>query len=182
MGKRSDFRRRPQDAYFTPRAAFEPLVSHLPQCFTFVEPCAGDGRLIGFVQEARPRAECLLAMDIEPASSKVKPGDALVEPLPVCDLIITNPPWTRQLLHDMIWRFLWHAPTWLLFDGDWLFTKQARPFLPFLKSVVTVGRVSWMENGIAGKDNAAWFHFDTEKDQGLQFFGKGEIRVLSDLG
>ena len=45
MGKRSDFERQPRDFYPTPFAAVEPLIEHLPQGFTFAEPCAGDGQL-----------------------------------------------------------------------------------------------------------------------------------------
>jgi|TARA_R110002020_G_scaffold84979_10_gene210069 hypothetical protein len=46
MGKRSDFKRRANDFYQTPRAAVEPLLPHLPERFTYIEPCAGDGALI----------------------------------------------------------------------------------------------------------------------------------------
>ena len=46
MGKRSDFERVPRDYYPTPYDAVKPLLPHLPENFTFAEPCAGDGRLI----------------------------------------------------------------------------------------------------------------------------------------
>ena len=46
MGKRSDFDRVPRDYYPTPIEAVEPLLAHLPYAFDYVEPCAGDGRLI----------------------------------------------------------------------------------------------------------------------------------------
>ena len=46
MGKRSDFERKPRDFYPTPIEAVEPLLPHLPEGFTFAEPCAGNGALI----------------------------------------------------------------------------------------------------------------------------------------
>ena len=46
MGKRSEFERVPRDFYPTPYSAVEPLIAHLPEWYTFMEPCAGDGRLI----------------------------------------------------------------------------------------------------------------------------------------
>jgi len=50
-----------------------------------------------------------------------------------------------------------HLPTWLLFDADWMFTGQARPFLKYCDMIVSVGRISWMENGTKGMDNCAWY-------------------------
>ena len=46
MGKRSDFERKPRDFYPTPIEAVYPLLPHLPDGFSFAEPCAGDGALI----------------------------------------------------------------------------------------------------------------------------------------
>ena len=50
MGKRSDFERKPRDFYPTPFEAVEPLIKHLPREFTFAEPCAGDGALVGHLE------------------------------------------------------------------------------------------------------------------------------------
>ena len=46
MGKRSNFERIERDFYPTPISALAPLVPHLPIAFGYIEPCAGDGRLI----------------------------------------------------------------------------------------------------------------------------------------
>jgi hypothetical protein len=46
MGKRSSFERRPQDQYDTPAEAVAPLLPHLYPRTPFVEPCAGNGKLI----------------------------------------------------------------------------------------------------------------------------------------
>ena len=86
-------------------------------------------------------------------------------------LIITNPPWTRQILHPMIDHFRSMRPTWLLFDADWMHTKQAIPFLTYCHKIVSVGRVSWMQNGTSGFDNCAWYLFDREPSQ-TEFVGR----------
>ena len=51
MGKRSDFDRVPRDYYPTPIEAVKPLIDHLDYSFDYVEPCAGDGRLISHIKE-----------------------------------------------------------------------------------------------------------------------------------
>ena len=47
MEKRSSLERRPQDTYPTPAAAIEPLLPYLRPETHFIEPCAGDGYLVG---------------------------------------------------------------------------------------------------------------------------------------
>jgi methylase of polypeptide subunit release factors len=168
MGKRSKFKRVEKDYYPTPAKALEPLVQHLPEVFTFCEPCAGDGRLIRHIQQARPRAECVMALDIEPHKIDILQADALEidEKALKADFIITNPPWTRQLLHPLIDRFASIAPTWLLFDADWAYTKQARQFTDYLKIIQVVGRVKWIEaSEFSGKDNVSWYLFDKNSPQ-----------------
>ncbi len=158
MGKRSaGFKRRPQDAYLTwdPRAV-QPLLPHLPDQFTAWEPCAGNGsltRLIG-------RGSWILS-DLTPQSEGIHQADALeVAPFMYADLIVTNPPWSRPILHPMIEAFRARAPTWLLFDSDWAYTQQARPFLKFCRAIVSVGRVRWIEGTEQdGKDNCSWYCF-----------------------
>ncbi|MEO0829804.1 MAG: hypothetical protein AAFY03_05025, partial [Pseudomonadota bacterium] len=83
------------------------------------------------------------------------------------DLIITNPPWDRDLLHPMIHQFRQLRPTWLLFDADWAFTEQAtfaELFLQYCAKIVVVGRVKWIEGSEGkGKENCAWYLFTSEK-------------------
>ena len=78
-----------------------------------------------------------------------------------CDAIITNPPYTRDLMHRLIEHFQRIAPTWLLLETDWVSTLQAVPYLPHCSDIVTIGRVKWIEGSKhTGKDNHAWFRFD----------------------
>ena len=89
------------------------------------------------------------------------------------DLIITNPPWDRRLLHPMIERFSEIRPTWLLFDADWAHTLQARPFLPLCCKIVSVGRVKWLEGTQhTSKDNCAWYLFGTRQPGPIEFVGR----------
>lgn len=175
MGKRSDFQRRPQDAYDTPLQALVPLLDYLPTDFTFAEPCAGAGDLCGLI-ESNTCGVCTLATDIEPRFREVFKADALKlskSDLGLTDFIITNPPWTRSILHPMIEHFSDMRPTWLLFDADWKHTKQSAPYLPRLRKIVSVGRVKWIpDSPHTGKDNCSWYLFDKPSDEPAQFYGR----------
>ena len=171
MGKRSDFERVPRDFYPTPRAAVEPLASHLPVGACFDEPCAGDGRLVGHLQALG--FKCLRATDIEPRASWIGELDALSIGPSTASLYITNPPWDRKVLHPLIERLAQQKPTWLLFDADWMHTKQSAPFMPWLRKVVSVGRVKWIEDSpFTGKDNCCWYLFDAQTEAPAQFIGR----------
>lgn len=175
MGKRSAFKRRPQDAYDTPMDAVFPLARHVPNTFlSFWEPCAGKGDLtiaLCFLAEETLSIES----DIEPRCPDILARDALsgYPNLQGVDYIITNPPWTRSILHPMIEHFSDMRPTWLLFDADWVHTKQAIPYLPRLRKIVSVGRVKWIKDSPhTGKDNCAWHLFDKPSNEPPEFYGR----------
>lgn len=164
MGKRSDFKRHKGDFYrTTDERALLPLLPHLKAEGSFVEPCAGQGDLLDLMAKLAPGLRCSMAFDLMPQRGDILQGDALqLTELDVlgADYIITNPPWSRELLHPMIQRFMGFAPTWLLFDADWKHTEQAGPLLAYCAMVVSVGRVRWMKDTKSdGKDNAAWYLF-----------------------
>lgn len=162
MGKRSNFRRSKGDYYITPESAVLPLLPHLPHGSQFDEPCAGNGALVDALE--KHGMSCLDMWDIEPKRDDIRKQDNLgfggIDISNSADFIITNPPWTRAIMHPMIETFSALRPTWLLFDADWMHTKQAEPYLRYCQKIVSVGRVSWMGNGVSGKDNAAWYLFD----------------------
>lgn len=173
MGKRSAFERVKGDFYPTPFSAVEPLFPFLRPGQTFIEPCAGDGRLIRHLQKAG--LTCVYACDIDPQGEGIYKRDVLSCQdnnllgdgfrLPPADLIITNPPWERNEdgtgpLHEMITMFSDITETWLLFDADWKETKQATQFKHLCRDIIPVGRVKWIEDSKgAGKENAAWYRF-----------------------
>ena len=172
MGKRSDFERIERDFYPTPYSAVAPLIAHLPQKpFTFVEPCAGDGRLIDHL--GLHNGMCIHASDIEPQCDEIMEMDCF-DVNAKAQYIITNPPWNRKILHPMIEHFSNIAPTWFLFDSDWMHTKQSIPFLTKLKKVVSIGRVKWIEGSSSvGKDNCCWYLFDnTDMVKPIEFWGR----------
>lgn len=157
MGKRSNFTRSPRDYYPTPYKAVIPLLPFIDRV-RYIEPCAGDGRLVEHLKNHGHK--CMLSCDIEPQSDTVSVGNALDYKYSQEDLIITNPPWNREFLHEFINKIINDgASCWLLFDSDWMFTKQAKELLKYCDKIVSVGRVSWMENGKSGMDNCAWYNF-----------------------
>ena len=178
MGKRSNFDRVERDYYPTPIEAVEPLIDHLPYDFDYIEPCAGDGRLVDHITKlTEGGAECLFKSDIEPRAKDVKEFDAFLLDFGgsgVVDFVITNPPWERSFLHSFIEKYIYIAPTWLLFDADWMHTKQSAMYMTYCKKVVSVGRVKWIEGSKnTGKDNCCWYLFDLEKrDKPTQFYGR----------
>ncbi len=159
MGKRSNFERNPRDFYRTPFAAAAPLMPYL-KGRTFAEPCAGDGCLVEHLRLLGMR--CVHASDIAPQKDGIDTLDALDFTAPdYADYIITNPPWRRDLLHPMIEHFRKQRPTWLLFDADWMHTKQAAPYLPYCRMIASVGRVKWIaDSKTTGKDNCCWYLFE----------------------
>lgn len=176
MGKRSDYNRIPRDFYPTPLAAVEPLIHHLPYSFDYVEPCAGDGRLVEHITKLTDgHATCLFKSDIEPQAEGIFTNDALnitFGGYGVIDFCITNPPWERKFLHPFIDHWIDISPTWLLFDSDWMHTKQSASLMTYCAKVVSVGRVKWIEGSKnTGKDNCCWYLFDKDAEE-TQFFGR----------
>ena len=176
MGKRSDYERVERDFYPTPWQAVEPLVPHLPKNFAFAEPCAGDGALVSHIETLIEGAWCSWASDIEPQTQNIVTRhfrELVEDDFEEAEYIITNPPWDRKLLHPMIEYFTAYRPTWLLFDADWMHTKQSAMFMTYCSKVVSVGRVKWIEGSKSvGKDNCCWYLFDALDDTPTEFYGR----------
>jgi hypothetical protein len=168
MGKRSEFERIPRDFYPTPYAAVPPLIPYLRGVRSFAEPCCGDGALVRHLESFGLR--CVYAGDIATGQ------DALgLDHYGACDSIITNPPWSREVMHRLIMHFQDIAPTWLLLDADWKQTRQAVPYLPHCSDIVAIGRVKWIEGSkYTGKDNACWYKFDCKHRAGPVFHGRDQ--------
>tara|TARA_R100001594_G_scaffold5669_1_gene17190 strand:- start:155 stop:694 length:540 start_codon:yes stop_codon:yes gene_type:complete len=162
MGKRSDFPRRNNDFYPTPEQAVLPLLDELRPETVFDEPCAGDGSLVRHLE--KHGHHCLKASDIEVVipRSYVRGGvDALEIQHSDAMFFITNPPWTRPILHDMILHLSALRPAWLLIDAGWIHTKQSAPYMEFCLKIISIGRVKWIEGSKhTGKDDCVWALFD----------------------
>jgi hypothetical protein len=174
MGKRSSgFARIARDYYRTPLEAVVPLIPHLPADLGYIEPFAGDGALIDHIGILHGSPMCHDASDIEPKAEFIRRASFEDVRCPSGCLVITNPPWTRDILHGAIDHFGRQAPTWLLFDADWVHTEQSIPFLPMLRKIVSIGRVRWFpESRMTGKDNCAWHLFHAGLGSGCEFVGR----------
>ncbi len=181
MGKRSDFQRVAKDYYrtFDPRAG-KSLAPFLEENYTYAEPFCGRGDLIKQLS-----GECVYASDIEPDFDHNDTGLTFHEKsytmvtdedISKADYIISNPPWSRPILHHSIEYFASKKPTWFLFDSGWMFTGQAKPYLEkYCTKIVTIGRLKWMEGTtMSGKDDCVWYLFDPNKKEGdsIEFIGK----------
>lgn len=181
MGLRSDFTRIARDYYrtFDPKAGLA-IKPFLKENYTYAEPYCGRGDLINQLEGV-----CVYASDIEPdLENKVndltfheKPYRMVTDSdIEGADYIISNPPWSRDILHDSIEYFSKMKPTWFLFDANWMFTKQSKPYLDkYCVKIVTIGRMKWMEGtSMSGKDDCCWYLFDINKKEGtaIDFYGR----------
>lgn len=196
MGKRSSgFAKRANSFYSTPYYPAMPvLFPYLPPLRRFAEPCAGDGRMIRFLEDQGHT--CVYACDIAPkpyAPGMEPMGNTVIHQCDVLEhsetlraskpeLIITNPPWDRDphaegggLLHEMIRLFIDICPTWLLFDADWAHTLQAASLGQYCHAIVPVGRVKWIEDSEYGaKDNTCWYFFSHDHFDTTRFYWRKE--------
>lgn len=174
MGKRSNFARVERDFYPTPKEAVKPLLPHLPSDTWFIEPCCGEGNLIEHLK--RMGHHCVTATDINGragASYGVADAKTIKWDADTFDYYVTNPPWDRNILHPIIQNLSSQNPTWLLFDADWMHTRQSAPYLHLLRKIVSVGRVKWIpDSKMTGKDNCCWYLFDAKDDSPTVFFGR----------
>ena len=173
MGKRSNFERVPRDYYPTPIEAFLPLIPHLKHGSRFIEPCCGDGRLVQYLLMSNLGLSCQMMADIEPIGGAwhcdARDHIWLID----FDLFITNPPWSRDVLHSVIENLSDQKPTWLLFDADWMHTKQSAEYMWRCEKIVSVGRMKWIEGSkMTGKDNCAWYLFDGRHKGPTMFCGR----------
>lgn len=157
MGKRSNFPKIPKDAYMTfdPRAT-RPLLDYITgSCISYYEPCVGKGDLIRLLSAYQCMGSSDLEMDARTTQYNTQ-----------AEYFITNPPWTRKILHPIINNLRMQLPTWLLFDAAWMFTAQSAPYMHYCKIVIAVGRLLWIPNTtMTGKDDCAWYLFDREPSQ-----------------
>jgi hypothetical protein len=176
MGKRSKFPRIVKDAYSTPGKAVAPLLGYLSPHTRFIEPCAGAGHLVGHLEAAGHVCVGAYDLPIDARTSRYAEVERGV-------VFITNPPWLPSILHPIIANLADQASAWLLIYVDWLFTRQAIPFLPRLNAVIAIGRVTWMpgtkQNGM---DNCVCALFDRPRPGGttIRFVGHGGRTADSD--
>ena len=156
MGKRSNFPRRERDFYPTPGKAVPSLIPWLKheRIRAFAEPCCGDGDLARCLEASG--LVCVYSGDIATGQ------DALaLDDYGEIDAIVTNSPFAKPLMHELIAHFQKIAPTWLLLEWDWSANEHARPFLRSCTDMVPIGRLKWVPNSPYnnGKQNYGWYRF-----------------------
>lgn len=137
------------------------LQPFLARGVKYAEPCAGRGDLIKSLNWHGH--ECVYACDIKPNRSTIEKRNALTldkrwRRTAGASMFISNPPWTRSIMHRLIEHLPSLLDTWLLFDMDWAATQQAYPYLDRCSLMVAVGRVHWFNNK-GGLENSAWYFF-----------------------
>ena len=171
MAKFTNFKRRKHDAYFTPlHPAVPALIPHLPRGLKYCEPCAGRGDLIAHLEQLRPDVKCCMASDLVARTPLTDMPIILKDALTLrrrdvnrARTVITNPPWTRTILHPMLEHFLeeLRLDVWFLLEADWMHTAQAAGYIQeHCDKIVSIGRIKWIEkSNSTGMQNYAWYHF-----------------------
>tara|TARA_R100000234_G_C4993159_1_gene176533 strand:+ start:626 stop:1138 length:513 start_codon:yes stop_codon:yes gene_type:complete len=170
MGKRTNFKKNERDFYSTPKEAVIPLSKFLNINEKFCEPCAGDGSLIDHLYSLG--FDCALAFDIEPQKPSIKKQDVFEINNCVGDLFITNPPWTWNILNPLIKKLSELKPSWLLLNADVMHNKRMSEHMKKCVKIVSIGRISWMQNKQSGFENCAWFLFDQKNINQTIFIGR----------
>jgi hypothetical protein len=127
---------------------------------------------------------CRLSSDIAPRAKGISTIAAATlekHEFDGIDMVITNPPWSRPDLHEIIEHLREvNMPAWLLIDANWMFTEQAIPHLRYCEKIVTIGRVRWIPGTtMSGKDDAAWMLFSPSLVRCTVFHGKVKRNVRS---
>lgn len=174
MGKRQqNFEKKSRDYYPTiDPDAVKPLIPFI-RGLRVAEPCAGNGDLAELLE---PDVKVHLECDIEPQNKHIVKKNALEltttdMSMFSVDTIVTNPPFTWKLLQPLLDHLPTLRPTWLLLPADVAHNKRMGPYMKRCKSIVSVGRLFWVENKVKGVDNYAWFEF-LDKEVETVFYGR----------
>lgn len=177
MGKRSSFDRKDKDFYETPENAVSPLIPHLSKKSSFIDPCSGNGVIGEHLRSLGCNVSAWRNYDISPmdySDCNSTYADARTEDYgDIYKMFLTNPPWSRDALHPIINNLASQNPTWLLFDADWMHTKQSAEYMKYCVKVVSIGRVKWFpDSKSVGKDNCCWYLFDKNFTGQTTFYGR----------
>lgn len=176
MSKRSSFEKIPKDFYATtdPKA----IPPNFVECVRgkrYAEPCYGEGDLEDLLMDV---AVCRWRSDIRDTGN-CKLWDAMClseHELGHCDVIITNPPFSRDLLLPMIDHFISLKPTWLLLPADMMHNRYFSGYMKSCSRVISVGRIKWFKDSKhTSTDNFAWFYWPQGgAPTGTIFFTRGD--------
>lgn len=175
MGKRSNLGEvRPRDYWPTiDPDAVKPLIPFI-RGLRVAEPCAGNGDLAMMLE---PDVKVVWESDLEPQNKHIHQMDALnISKWDITryqlDAIVTNPPFTWKLLQPLLDHLPTLSPTWLLLPADVMHNKRMGPYMSKCNTIVSVGRLYWMDNKVKGVDNFAWFEFINQQLNYSAFYGR----------
>jgi hypothetical protein len=175
LSKRSNFDKIPRDFYPTfDTNATPPSFIREIRGKRYAEPCCGQGDLVELLYDA---AICKWESDIEDRGLGFL-FDAMCltkNELWKCDLIITNPPYTRKVILPMIDHFISLKPTWLLLPADWMHNKYFGPYMDKCSKVISVGRLKWFKDSLhSSTDNYCWYYWKhkASSDTDTVFIGR----------
>src|SRR4029453_15036741 len=94
--------------------------------------------LVRQLQEAGKH--CLSATDIKTGTDARS-----IDNFGMAQAIITNPPWSRDILHELIGAFRRSPETWVLVDSEWMHNVSSAPYLYSCSHIISVGRLKWEE-------------------------------------
>lgn len=172
MGKRSNKGEvRPRDYWPTiDPDAVKPLIPFI-RGLKVAEPCAGNSDLATLLE---PDVKVVWESDLDPQNKHILQKNAIFlnsGDLRDCQAIVTNPPFTWKLLQPLLEHLPALLPTWLLLTADVAYNKRMGPHMKRCKSIVSVGRLYWMDNKVKGVDNYAWYEFVNEQVETV-FYGR----------
>jgi hypothetical protein len=196
MGRWSRFDRIPNDLYPTiDDRAFDPLVPFLLRdgIKTYAEPCWGLGHLEKGFQ--RFGLTCVSRSDIDPPEAddpdlcfpvadtvhRLDGRFLTRDGLNGADAIITNPPWSRDVLHELIPLWAGFATTWLLFDAAWKNNGRTVPHLieKHCTDFVPLPRLKWFGGQHTAARDCGWYRFCAQgSPSGLRFWPRGAVPKL----
>jgi len=175
MSKRSDYNKIPRDYYpTTDPNALPPAFINLIRGKTYAEPCCGSGDLVDLLADI---AVCRWESDVEYRGCG-KIWDAMylsTHEVGQCDMILTNPPFSRDVLLSMIDHFISLKPTWLLLPSDYMHNKYFSPYMSKCSKVVSVGRLKWFKDSKhSSTDNFCWYYWQQSatEDTETVFIGR----------
>lgn len=179
MSKRSNFKKNPRDYYQTiDRRAGDALAPFIKDVKYFAEPFAGNGALVHQLQENHNKF-CMWKSDIEPQPDisfglqcyKIDYKEVDIYHLDLCDVLITNPPFTKELFHQAIESFTPMIDCWWLMQADYIFNLGSTKILDtYVTDVVTIGRLKWFKDTtMSSTDNFVWIRTSMDKIEDIKF-------------
>lgn len=177
MSKYSNFPRKEKDFYGTvdSRAIPDKLISFI-KGKTYAEPAYGNGDLEDLLMDV---ATCRWRSDIRETVGCSKVVDAMClskEDIARCDYIITNPPFSKDVLLPLIDHFVSLKPTWLLLPADYMHNVYFGEYVAKCSRVISVGRLKWFKDSKhTSTDNFAWYFWvkGATTDTRTEFYGRG---------